>query len=420
MPGVTNERKRTMTTLLTTPTINLLDPEFYVDPWESYRWLRDHSPVHWDPVQRIWGISRHADVQDIERDTQLYSSFPGSRPKIDQSDDQSMINLDNPEHQQQRKHVISRFTPRTVRDHEAEVRALSDRIIDEATRDGAGTCEVVEQIASRLPAMEITALLGYAPEQWELIRELSEVTMYHAGQTSADGSEPPRYTATADVTMRWAAATMEIIAARRAQPEHDLISIWAHAEVDGKPWDDKRILEETILLVDGGAETTRTVISAIVRELALRPDVQRQLREQPELLTTGVEEFVRWVSPILNMRRTVTRDHVLHGQQLRKGDEVLLMYASANRDERAIDRPDEFDITRPTNHHVAFGLGTHLCLGANLARLELRVLFEQLLARLPEWHLTPGTEPRILPATFTRADDSVHIDFDPALVRAAG
>jgi cytochrome P450 family 142 subfamily A polypeptide 1 len=409
-----------MTTLVTTPTINLLDPEFYVDPWEGYRWLRDHSPVHWDPVQRIWGISRYVDVQDIERDTQLYSSFPGSRPKIDQRDDHSMINLDNPEHQQQRKHVISRFTPRHVRDHEAEVRALTNRIIDDATRDGAGTCEIVEQVASRLPAMEITALLGYAPEQWELIRELSEVTMHQAGQTPADGSAPAQMTRSADVTMRWAAATMEIIAARRAQPQDDLISIWTHAEVDGKPWDEKRILEETILLVDGGAETTRTVISAIVRELAVRPDVQRQLREHPELLeTSAVEEFIRWVSPILNMRRTVARDHELHGQQLRKGDEVLLMYASANRDEQAFERPDEFDVTRTPNHHLGFGIGTHLCLGANLARLELRVLFEQLLTRLPEWRLAPDTEPKIIPATFTRAYDAVHVEFDAARVRPA-
>jgi cholest-4-en-3-one 26-monooxygenase len=402
------------------PDINLLDPEFYVEPWESYRWLRAHSPVHWDPVQQLWGISRHGDVQDVERDTNLYLSFPGSRPRIDQSDDHSMINLDQPEHQQQRKLVNSRFTPRRVRDHEGEVRALTNAIIDEAVRSGDGSCEIIEQVASRLPAMEITALLGYDPDQWQLIRELSEVTMSAAGQTPADGGEQDAMATTSDVTMRWAAATMEIIAARRAEPRNDLISIWAHSEIDGVPWDDKRILEETILIVDGGAETTRTVIGAIACELALRPEVQQQLRSHPELLgTTAVEEFIRWVSPILNMRRTVARDHELHGQRLQAGDEVLLMYASANRDESAFDRPDDFDVTRAPNHHIAFGLGTHFCLGANLARLELRVMFEQLLARLPQWRLTPGTEPKILPASFTRAYDAVHIDFDPAAVAIA-
>src|SRR5438309_7939708 len=128
--------------------------------------------------------------------------------------------------------------------------------------------------------------------------------------------------------MEWAAATMEVIAARRGEPRDDLISVWCHTETDGMPWDDGKVLEETILLVDGGAETTRTVIGAIVRELALRPEVQQQLREHPDLLTDAVEEFIRWVSPILNMRRTVTRDHELEGQLLHEGDEVLLMYAA--------------------------------------------------------------------------------------------
>src|SRR5690606_10367335 len=158
---------------------------------------------------------------------------------------------------------------------------------------------------------------------------------------------------------------------RRANPRDDLISIWAHSEdAEGNRWDDAHILQECILIVDGGAETTRTVIGAIMRELALRPDVQQQLREQPGTLgETGVEEFVRWVSPILNMRRTVTRDHELHGQTLHTGDEVLLLYPSGNRDETAFERPDEFDVTRQSRH-VAFGWGPHLCLGAALARME--------------------------------------------------
>jgi cytochrome P450 family 142 subfamily A polypeptide 1 len=402
------------------PTINLLDPQFYVDPWDSYRWLRDHSPVHWDPVQRLWGISRYEDVLAVEKDTATYSSQPGSRPHIDQSADRSMINMDDPDHQQQRKLVVRRFTPRAIRDHEAEVRVLVDRIIDEATADGSGTFEVVEAVASRLPAMEIAHLLGYDHDQWPLIREVSEVTMYNAGQTPADGSPQGFDDASAEVSMRWAAATLEVIAARRAEPRDDLISIWAHSETDGVPWDDGRVLEECILVVDGGAETTRTVIGSIMRELAGRPDAQRLLREQPDLLgSTAVEEFIRWVSPVLNMRRTATRDHELHGQQLRAGDELLLMYPSANRDERAFERPDELDVTRAHNHHVAFGFGTHVCLGAPLARMELRIMFENLLARLPEWRLVPGTEPRIVPATFARAYDAVHIELDAAAVRPA-
>jgi cytochrome P450 family 142 subfamily A polypeptide 1 len=396
------------------PYVNLLDPDFYVDPWAAYSWLREESPVHWDPVQKLWGISRYGDVLQVEKDARLYSSFKGSRPHLDQSADRSMINLDDPLHQDQRKLVVRRFTPRGVRSHEERVQVLAQSILDEATVGGSLAIEVVEQVASRLPAMVIGELLGYSADQWALIRKVSESTMYRAGQTPADGSEvvfDSVESESASVTVEWATATMEIIAARRAEPRDDLISLWCHSETDGVPWDDGRVLEEAILVVDGGAETTRTAIAAIVRELAVRPDVQVKLRSHPELLTGAVEEFIRWVSPVLNMRRTVTRDHVLHDQKLMEGDEVLLLYASANRDGLIFDRPDEFDVTRDRNQHVAFGFGTHVCLGASLARLELRIMFEELLRRLPQWRLVPGTEPRIVPSTFARAYDAVHIAF---------
>jgi len=392
--------------------VNLLDPQFYVDPWDAYRWLRDEAPVYWDPVQHLWGISRYDDVVAVEKDTGRYSSFPGSRPHIDQSADRSMINLDDPAHHEQRKLVVRRLTPGGVRRHQDHIRELADRIIDEATGDGTRQIEVVEQVASRLPAMMIGELLGYAPEQWPMIRRVSETTMHSAGQTPADGTEPPRQDdAALEAMSEWAQATMELIAQRRAAPRDDFISIWCQSATDGVAWDDARVLEETILLVDGGAETTRTVIGAIVRELAVRPDTQQLLRDHPELLTGAVEEFIRWVSPILNMRRTVTRDHELHGQHLHEGEEVLLLYPAANRDERIFSHPDELDVQREPGHHVAFGFGTHVCVGAALARLELRVLFEQLLARLPQWRLVPGTQPRIIPATFTRAYDAVHIEY---------
>lgn len=398
-------------TAVTEPYINLLDPEWYVEPWEAYRWLRDHSPVHWDPVQEIWGISRYEDVLHVEKRTDLYTSFNGSRPHTDQRSDRSMINMDDPDHQEQRKLVVRRFTPRGVRSHEDRVRQVVDAVIDEATAGGARTFEVIEQVASRVPAMVIGEMLGYEPEMWRMVRRVSEETMYFAGQTPAEGGPFGSIPQAQESLAEWAAATMELIAKRRTEPRDDLVSVWCHSEVDGVAWDDGRVLDETILLLDGGAETTRTVIGSITRELAIRPDTQRLLREHPDLMTNAVEEFIRWVSPILNMRRTATADHELHGQRIAAGQELLLLYPSANRDERAYDHPDEFDVTRERNHHVAFGFGTHVCLGAALARLELRIVFEQLLARLPEWRLVPGTEPRILPATFARAYDAVHIEF---------
>jgi len=212
---------------------------------------------------------------------------------------------------------------------------------------------------------------------------------------------------------------MAVIEARRAEPRGDLISAWVHSAVefpDGtvRAMSDNEIVSEALLVLDGGAETTRTVIGSIVVELARRPDQRAQLAADPAILgATGVEEFIRWVSPILNMRRTATETHELHGQTIEAGDELLLMYSSANRDERVYTDPETFDVTREHNHHVAFGFGTHFCLGASLARLEIRVMFEELLRRIPDWRIAPGAEPRILPSAFARGYDAIPIEFTP-------
>jgi cytochrome P450 family 142 subfamily A polypeptide 1 len=391
------------------PYVNLLDPEWYVDPFDAYRWLRDEAPVYWDPVQRLWGISRHADILTVENDTTRFSSLDGSRPKTDQRDDTSMINRDDPLHQKQRMVVARRFTPRGVRSHEDRVRDLVTIILDEASADGG--CEAVAKIASRLPAMVICELLGYDFELWPKVREWSEVTMYQAGQTNADGSPADQSGASIDAIMDFAGETMKVIEARRSDPQDDLISVWAHTEVHGQPWDDGEILAEALLVLDGGAETTRAVIAGNLVELARRPDQRRLLVESPDLLgSTAVEEFIRWITPISNMRRTALVDTELHGERITAGDELLLLYGSANRDERVFDDPDTYDVTRPGNHHVSFGFGTHFCLGASLARLELRVLFEELVRRFPDWRLV-DPQPEIVPATFTRGYGAVHIEF---------
>jgi cytochrome P450 family 142 subfamily A polypeptide 1 len=391
------------------PTVNVLDPEFYVDPWAAYAWLRDEAPVFWDPVQKIWVISRYNDILTVERDGARYSSFYGSRPHLDQTGDLSMINSDDPAHQAQRNLVSREFTPRGVRSHEDHIRQIVTEILDGVLP--LGECEAIEAIASRLPAMVIGELLGYPPDMWERVRYWSEQVMMLAGQTSPDG--PPHITPPAilPVMQEWAGITVALIEERRADPKDDLISHWVHSE----GWDTKHVLDETILVLDGGAETTRTVIGSIIRELALQPEKRQLLLNQPELLgTTAVEEFIRWVSPVLNMCRTATVDHELHGQAISARDELLLLYASANRDPRAFNEPEDFDVTRTGNRHVAFGFGSHFCLGAHLARLEIRVMFEELLLRMPDWELVDPQEPRIIPATFARAYDRIRIRFTPS------
>lgn len=394
------------------PYVNLLDPQFYVDPWAAYRWLRMNDPVHWDPVHRLWGISRYDDIVEIEKNWKRYTSIEGSRPAIDQREDTSMINRDDPEHQQQRMLVARQFTPRAVKQIEGRIRAIVTELIDDVAP--RGRCEAIESLASPLPAILIGDKLGFPREMWPKLREWSEVTMYESGQNPPDGTPAGTSETSMNAIMEFSMATMELIAQRRVEPQDDLISIWATSEVDGRLWTEGEIISECLLLLDGGAETTRTVIGSIIRELAMRPDQRQILIDRPEVLgETAVEEFIRWVTPILNMRRTATEDHEFRGKQIAKGDQLLLMYASANRDEEVFSHPDDFDVERVHNHHVAFGFGTHFCLGSSLARIEIRVMFEELLRRIPDWRLAPGSDPKILGATFTRAYDRIDIEFTP-------
>ena len=250
------------------PYVNLLDPEFYVDPWDAYRWLRDNDPVFWDPVQKLWGISRFEDVMHVEKHAQLYSSYQGSRPHIDQTENTSMIDQDDPAHQCQRSLIVRRFTPRAVSTQEDEVREVATAIVDAVAP--RGSCDAVEAIASRLPAIMIGRRLGYAPDQWEQVRSWSEITMYQGGQTPADGGQFPTREMLGDAVTDFAETTLRLVRERRADPRDDLISIWTQAEREGqgRPWTDQEILEECLLVLDGGAETTRTVIGAIIVELA--------------------------------------------------------------------------------------------------------------------------------------------------------
>jgi cytochrome P450 family 142 subfamily A polypeptide 1 len=321
-----------------------------------------------------------------------------------------MINKDDPVHTEQRKLVSGRFTPGHLRRHEDMVRARVTELIDAIA--GSGRAEVVGDLAAPLPAMIICDLIGYDHSIWSKVKWWSETTMGNAGYLENDSRRPyDAETAMAD----YAQETFKLYEARKAEPADDLMSIWAHATLGGEPMPVEEVLNEAILLVDGGAETTRSTIGQVVLALCQFPAQRQKLIEDPSLLrSSAVEEFIRWSSPILNMRRTVTSDHTLHGQELSAGDQVLLMYPSANRDDRVFESPDTFDVSRRHNHHVAFGFGTHFCLGANLARLELRVLFEELLARLPDFSLPAGFEPRFAPGFFTRTLEELPIEFSPA------
>ncbi len=394
--------------------VNLLDGRFYAaDPYPTYRQLRDEAPVYRDAVNGLWGISRYHDIVDIEKNTARYTSSNGSRPRI--VGDVSSINNDDPLHQNKRRLVARRFTPRSVKQHEDQVRGIVTDLIDAVAPNGA--CDVVRDLAAPLPARVIAEMLGFPSELAPKCREWSEVTMLSGGTYPADGGDPQPSEATMTAVLEFATVALDTLAARRREPRDDLISVWAHTDVefpDGtkRPLNDDEIVHEALLLLDGGAETTRTVIGTMVLELTRHPDQHAKLAADPGLLgQSGVEEFIRWVTPILNMRRTATEDHELHGQTIAAGDELLLMYSSANRDERAFDHPDRLDVTQAHNHHVAFGFGTHFCLGASLARLEIRVMFEELVRRLRDVRLALDATPTKVPSAFACAYQAVPVEF---------
>jgi cytochrome P450 family 142 subfamily A polypeptide 1 len=382
--------------------VDLLDGDLYAgDPDPTYARLRRHAPIYRDEVNQLWGVSRYDDIVAIEKDPATFCSAEGYRPNLPADD--SMIGNDDPRHNERRRLVARRFTPKAVADHEGAVRDLARRLVDGVA--DRGHCEVVEELAAPLPAMVIGRLLGFGDDLWPRIKYWSETTILAGGG--------PRYMADSVVEAfgDYCEHAGRAIEARRAAPAGDVMSTWTRAEADGVLSADQ-MLSEGLLLIDGGAETTRTVITGAVLALTEHPDQYRRLLDDPSLLPVAVEEFIRWVTPILNMRRTATRDAEVAGTPLARGDELLLMYPSGNRDETIFDAPDRFDVGRQPNPHIAFGFGTHFCLGAALARLEVRVMFEELLPRLRNLRLAPGTAPERIPNAFVRGFRSLHVEYD--------
>ncbi|MFC6884042.1 MULTISPECIES: cytochrome P450 [Actinomadura] len=373
--------------------VDLLDGEMYAtDPWSVYRRLRAEAPVYHDEENGLWGISRHADIYAIERNARVFTNSGGYRPQL--PSDPSMIGLDDPEHLRRRRMVYQRFTPRGVARYADRIRATAVDCIDTALE--AGTVDAVPALAAPLPARVIGWLLGFPEESWPQLVHWSETAVYAGG-----GQRYVTDEATIAVG-EFAMAVLDMAKERRACPSSDLLSTWSNAGPDDPAYDDERLAHEALLLLVGGAETTRTVIATAIDALIRHPDQWRRLRDDPSLIPGAVEEFVRWTTPILNMCRVPNVDAEVRGVTIPAGDQVLLMYGSANRDEDVFDRPDEFDVTRPSGDHIAFGLGPHFCLGASLARLELQIFFEEWVARVGDAERADAEGPRILRNAFVR------------------
>jgi cholest-4-en-3-one 26-monooxygenase len=378
----------------------LHDPATYAHgfPYEVFRELRASDPVshHDHPAWEhgYWAVTRHADVQRVSRDWNGFQNAPNPflPDRADFGDEAGasllMISLDPPEHTKLRKLISSGFTPRRINDLAARVKERVDSVIDSVA--DRGECDLVRDVALWLPLHAIADLVGVPEEDRKQVFEWTELTF------GFDADTTPEERAEAAQSMF---AYADAMCAQRAdEPRDDLMSVLLHAEVEGERLTQMQLAVFFMLLQNAGSETTRNLITTGTLSLLERPDDLARLRDDAELLPVAIEELLRHATPVMSFTRVATNDTEVGGQAVAEGDHVLMVYASANRDERAFERPDDIDITREPNDHVAFGAGgPHFCLGSHLARLEAKLMFEAILTRFEGLEVTadPASLPRV-------------------------
>ena len=385
--------------------IDLVSPELYAArgyPYEDWATLRREAPVYWydrPGVAPFWSITKYDDIQRISRDPETFISSQRLVVRVAGSGDggandpeltvPNLINMDPPEHGKYRSATNRRFSPRGMRLLEDRIDEIAEVVIDDAAAHLVNQltdrreAEFVRDVAAKMPMAAICELLGVDRDSWEdIFRWTNEFI----------GAEDPEYQQGRTRRETWQDGMRglmgyfsEHIARKRREPDQSVMTTLVQAEIDGKPIPDKDILSYAILLILAGNETTRNATSGGLQALIEHPDQFARLREQPQLLDSAVEEMLRWTSPVVHFARTVTRDVEIRGVPIQAGETLAMWYPSANRDEDVFDQPDVFDIGRSPNEHLAFGgFGEHFCLGANLARLEMRSIYRHLMLRLDD------------------------------------
>lgn len=364
-------------------TFPLHSPDFYAgDPYPAYRELRATAPVCWNDVTNFWALLKYEDIRFVSSNPALFSSVKGITipdPQLPNPvQEGSLIFSDPPRHRQLRKLINAGFTRRQVAILEPKIREIVRGILD-GVEPGA-TYEFAEEIAAPLPTRIIAELLGAPPDDWEQFRAWSD---------AMTGTADPEI----ELDTVVAAGQLyeyfhQLIADRREQARDDMLSILVNAEIDGHSLSDDELVNFAFLLLVAGNETTRNLIALGAQALIEHPDQLQLLVDDPALIPGGVEEMLRWNSPVVHMARTAMTDLEIRGQPIRQGDVVVMLYGSANRDEDIFGTDaEEFKVTRHPNPHIAFGCGEHSCLGAQLARLEASLLFDELLRRFPRLEL---------------------------------
>jgi cholest-4-en-3-one 26-monooxygenase len=392
-------------TVTTKPDVDLTDGAFYAgDSRSVYKWMRDNEPVFRDRNGLAAAASYQA-VIDAERQPELFSNAGGIRP--DQDAPPMMIAMDDPGHLLRRKLVNAGFTRKRVKDREPAIGALCDALIDGVCE--RGECDFVWDIAAPLPMAVIGDMLGVLPAEREMFLKWSDDMVSFLSSTTAQED----FQVSMDAFAAYTEYMTRMIADRHEEPTDDLVSVLVHAEVDGEKLADHEIVTEVLLLLIGGDETTRHTLSGGTAQLLRHPDQHARLVNDVDLLPNAIEEMLRWTAPVKNMARTMTADTEFHGVQLKQGEKIILLFESANFDEQVFGDPENFRIDRNPNNHMAFGFGTHFCLGNQLARLELSMMQTRLLRRLPDMELASGDALPLRPANFVSGLERMPVRFTP-------
>jgi len=406
-----------MSTVADVAPVDLSDSRSYVDgvPHAYLTYLRHHDPVHWQDEPGgpgFWAITRYEDCVTVNRDYERFSSAAQGTMPFEMEPDEiaqqglMMLNMDPPLHTRYRRLVNKGFTPRMVRDLEESIHRATDAIIDEVIEKGEA--DFVTQISAELPLQVIAELLGVPSDDRHRMFEWSNRMV---------GSEDPEYQAEAELAMTSAmelyAYAAELFAKKRIDPHEDLMSALTTVEIEGERLSEMELELFFLLLTVAGNETTRNLMSGAMDAFFRHPEQWQRLLDDRSLLPTAVDEMLRFVSPVMNFRRTAMVDTELSGTKIAAGDKVVFFHASANRDEDIFGDPDTFDIGRNPNPHIAFGGGgPHFCLGTNLARMEIRVMFEHLLDRMPD--IRQDGEVQRLQSQFINGVKHIPVAFTPS------
>jgi cholest-4-en-3-one 26-monooxygenase len=411
-----------MSTLADLSPVDLSDSRSFVagvpHAWLAY--LRRHDPVHWQDELAgpgFWAVTRYDDCVTVNRDFERFGSAARGTMPFELADEDvaqqslMMLNMDPPLHTRYRRLVNKGFTPRMVRDLETSIHRSTDAIIDQVIEKG--NADFVTDLAAELPLQVIAELLGVPQADRHRMFDWSNRMV---------GNEDPEYQDQAhlaqEAAMELYAYAAELFATKRIDPHADLMSVLTSVEVEGEKLSALELELFFLLLTVAGNETTRNLMSGAMHAFFEHPAQWRRLLDDRSILPSAVEEMLRFVSPVMNFRRTAMVDVTLSDTDIAAGDKVVFFHVSANRDEEVFDNPDTFDLTRDPNPHIAFGGGgPHFCLGANLARLEIRVMFEHLLDRLPD--IRQDGDVQRLQSQFINGVKHLPVAFSPS-TRVAG